>query len=315
MYMMKQVKVVIQILTAQFPVNFLQSLKFKLLYFSHVISPLDTLTRKLNTGILRKLANIARLLVWLILVRCLVLSVVSDNCIEFYLGYKIGEWRQLLMITILTSIHLFFVQNEMYWAHSEAYVKLSWLQPFQMLGGLRTPAWFMLSDQLYSRLVTRSRRVFVGSLIAVVIRVLFGVWLLTKLYSYDNFGRVGGDPYTGLVWIGILSVFLYLQSTALYMTTACFLVLCHYFEMQFQRMHMLAKRMADPLLVLEEEQIQTLIIRVYHEHETLCKQLNNYNHFWSRWILWSYIGLPSVVLYCLYQAVFVPQTKLVILLM
>lgn len=237
---------------------------------------------------------------------------VSDDRTAFYLGHKTGEWRHLLMITIFTSIHSFFVQNEMYSAHSQAHEMLSWLKPFQLLCGQRTPNQFM-TDEMFQRLAVRSKRVFLGSLIAVVIRILFGVIVLLNLYSYDNFGRAGDDPYTGPVWIFILLIFIFLQSGGLYMMSACFLVLCHYFELQFLRVQSLAESLVQPLN--DEKVKEEVLVKIDYNYNQLCSQIGYYNQFWSRWILWTYFGLLSVTLYCLYQVVFVAHTKMAILVM
>lgn len=222
------------------------------------------------------------------------LSINSDDWVAFYLGHKHSDWRYLLTITTFSSIYMLFVHYNLHNGHA----MLSW-QPFQAICGLRPPIEFGLNDEMFEKLITKSRLVFAKSQLNAFLRTASGLYVLLNLYDYDTF--------TGLIWIWILCVFIYLQSGALYMMSACFRVLCHYFELRFEKVHM------DTNECLTKS-LQPLLVNILKEHNHLCSRLHEYNRFWCRYVLLAYFVLPSVWLYGLYQAVYTNQMGLVIVM-
>ena len=60
---------------------------------------------------------------------------------------------------------------------------------------------------------------------------------------------------------------------------------------------------------MESKEKHALLFNILHEHNHLCSKVDEYNVFWSKYILYTFCAVPLVSCYTLYQVVFVNHTS------
>lgn len=104
-------------------------------------------------------------------------------------------------------------------------------------------------------------------------------------------------------------------SGAALITSACYDILCYYFKIRLKKLNQDIDRLIDQYNPLESKDRHSLLYNVLHEHNHICSKIDEYNVFWSRYVMYSYFAIPLVCLYTLYQVVFVNHTSQAIFVM
>lgn len=89
---------------------------------------------------------------------------------------------------------------------------------------------------------------------------------------------------------------------------ACFDILNYYFQLRFQKVNSDIDFLIDLKNNLESKEKHALLHQILHEHNHLCKKVEEYNKFWSKFVMYLNFIIPFVCLYCLYQTLFVNHT-------
>ena len=154
----------------------------------------------------------------LIFIRGVLLAFNDHDLIAYYLGHKSENdaWKHITMILIIWALYTFLIYNYFFDAHSDKSKNLSWLEPFQVLSGTKSPSEFGLNNEMLDRLMRRSRFVFYPSLIMTFIRAVFGLFIFFFLYNY-NFNYIDEQEMIGTIWIFILTFWIYFNSGELMM--------------------------------------------------------------------------------------------------
>lgn len=268
-------------------------------------------------------SNFLRLLSWLvrgflllIFIRGVLLAFNDHDATAYYLGHKSENdaWKHITMITIVWSLYTFLIYNWAFISHRHQHRNLSWLEPFQVICGMKPAIEFGLSREMLDKLLKRSRYVFYTSLFFAFVRSFFGLFIFFFLYNY-NFEYVDEQEMIGTIWIFILTFWIFFNSGAAYIISACYDILCYYFKIRFKKVNADIARLIDPNRPLEAKERHGLLFTILHEHNHLCQKIDEYNVFWSRYVLYTYFAVPFVSLYTLYQVIFVNHTSEAIIVM
>lgn len=182
------------------------------------------------------------------------------------------------------------------------------------LTGMKAPNEFGLTGEMLHKLLKRSRIVFYSSLFIAIFRSFFGLFMFFVLYNY-NFNYIDEQEMIGTIWIFILSFWIYFNSGAAYIMSACYDILCYYFKIRFKKVNLDIDNLIDQNNQMESKDRHALLYNILHEHNHLCQKVDEYNVFWSRYVLYSYFAIPLVSLYTLYQVIFVNHSHQAIIVM
>lgn len=252
----------------------------------------------------------------LIFIRGVLLAFNDHDATAYYLGHKSENdaWKHITMITIVWSLYTFLMYNYCFISHRDQHRRLSWLEPFQVICGMKPAIQFGLSREMLDKLLKRSRYVFYGSLFFALARSFFGLFVFFFLYNY-NFNNIDEEEMIGTIWIFILTFWTFFNSGAAYMISACYDILCYYFKIRLEKVNADIEHLIDPNRPMEAKERHLLLFTILREHNHLCEKISEYNVFWSRYVLYTYFAVPFVSLYTLYQVIFVNHTREAIMVM
>ena len=149
----------------------------------------------------------------LIFIRGVLLAFNDHDLTAYYLGHKSENdaWKHITMILIIWAFYTFTIYNYFYRSHHDGHRKLSWLEPFQVINGMKPAADFGLTPEMLHKLLRRSRIVFYTSLVYTFARTIFGLFVFFFLYNY-NFNYIDEQEMIGTIWIFVMSFWIYFNS-------------------------------------------------------------------------------------------------------
>lgn len=275
-----------------------------------------------------------RMFLLLIFVRGVILVFNEHDVVSMYLGHKSENdaWKHITMVLLFWALFSMLVSNCCYNANFANKFEFSWLEPFQVnfvfffvheqfcyflftflfsmnqvLKGLKAPNELGLNSTMMTKLVRRAKIIYFLSWVFVVVRTVVGVAIFVYLYNHKLIYEIQYQPI-GMIWLVILSIWNFYNSGTIYMLAAYYDILCYYFRLRFEKVNSDIDVVVSPLIQMTSKERHALMFSILQEHNFLCKKLDEYNRFWSKYVMYTYFIAPLICIYTLYQTLFVSHS-------
>lgn len=176
-----------------------------------------------------------------------------------------------------------------------------------MFLGAKTPSEFGLNSIMMSKLMRRAKIIYYFSWLAVLFRTVIGGGIFVYLYNHKLIYEIEYQ-LIGMCWLVILSVWNFYNSGSIYMLAGFYDILCYYFRLRFEKVNSDIDVMISPNVQMTSKERHALLYSILQEHNFLCKKLDEYNRFWSKYVMYTYFIAPLICIYTLYQTLFVSHS-------
>lgn len=161
----------------------------------------------------------------------------------------------------------------------------------------------MMMSKLFKRTQVIYYLFWALSLCRTAIAVSVFIYLYNHKFIYEPEYRI-----IGFTWLVVLSLWAFYNSGSIYMMAAYYDVLCYYFTLRFEKVNADIDMIISPDAFLDSKERHAMLHRILQEHNHLCKKLDEYNRFWSKYVMYSFFISPLICVYSLYQTLFVNHT-------
>lgn len=115
------------------------------------------------------------------------------------------------MILIIWALYTYLIYNYCFYSLKKNSHRFSWLEPFQVINGMKSGDEFGLNGEMLTKLLKRSKIIFYTSVVSAFLRTIFGLFIFFFLYNY-NFNYIDEQEMIGTIWIFILTFWIYFNS-------------------------------------------------------------------------------------------------------
>ena len=183
----------------------------------------------------------------------------------------------------------------------------------QIYKGEKDPQEFGLTVKAAKLLSQRIRRSFLVSRIMIFTRSMLAMFVFVALHRiYDDADNSKISPKL-IFWFLVYVISTLYSSSYMWFSASLFDAICFYLQLRFKKVNLEMEQLipAESNIVTTAKDIQVWR-SILVEHNHICYKIHQYNKFWSRYILWSYLFLATCLLFALYELLYVQQSAVMI---
>ncbi|KAI1301314.1 Protein RCC2 -like protein [Halotydeus destructor] len=214
---------------------------------------------------------------------------------------RLGRQTFVTVTIILWAIYTVLMTRLYFVSQNSEKRWMNWLLPLQVVEGTVKPSMFGLDSDQAKYLMNRSRRIFGTMWLITLMRACFVSAILINYLHYDIESKT--RQVTFALWAGVVILWSFISSGTVYMTLATFDVISSYFRIRFEKVNDAIQALIDTKGLTTDHRSK-FMMWILKEHNHLCVRLEDYNHFFSKFMLYSYFGLIGISCFAFYQAIF-----------